>query len=186
MSFRDLLQQVKETTLEAYAHQDLPFERLVEELQPERDLSHSPLFQTLFVLQNMPAAPLVAGDVDVRPIPVDSGTAKVDLTLSFTETARRAARSDRIQHRPLRSAKRSSGWWGTWRRCWPGSGRRVETRVGAVPVLPAAERTQLVTTFNATAVTWPDAAAPSLDGWIAEQVARTPDAIAAARRDRRR
>ncbi|MBZ4423348.1 non-ribosomal peptide synthetase, partial [Myxococcus sp. RHSTA-1-4] len=82
MRFRELLAQVKETTLGAYAHQDVPFEKLVDELKPERDLSRSPLFQVMLALQNTPRQPAREGGAStVRPLDVDSGTAKFDLSL---------------------------------------------------------------------------------------------------------
>ncbi|HLX06676.1 MAG TPA: amino acid adenylation domain-containing protein, partial [Thermoanaerobaculia bacterium] len=85
-SLLELLPRVRETTLQAVAHQDLPFERLVEELQPERDLARTPLFQVVFDLQ--PTAlfgGLDLGDVAFRALPVASGTAKFDLTLSLEQ-----------------------------------------------------------------------------------------------------
>ncbi len=86
MTFRELLAQVIETALEAYAHQDLPFEKLVEELQPERALSHTPLFQVLFHLQNVVTEGLNLPGLNLSQLGVDTQTAKFDLTLSLAET----------------------------------------------------------------------------------------------------
>ncbi len=83
--FTELLQQVKETTLGAYAHQDLPFEMLVEELHPERDMSHSPLFQVMFVMNNAPVDRLELPGLEISVLDVDNGTAKFDLILNVTE-----------------------------------------------------------------------------------------------------
>lgn len=85
MSFRELLRQVRETTLGAYAHPDLPFERLVDELKLERTLSHNPLFQVWFVLQNAPAPDLELPDLTLSPVEVDHGTARYDLKLNLWE-----------------------------------------------------------------------------------------------------
>src|SRR5262249_23229890 len=82
-SFADLLNPVPEGTLGAYEHQELPFERLVVELRPERHLDHAPLFQVLFVVQNAPAGALHLPGLAVEPLPVESGIAKFDLTLAF-------------------------------------------------------------------------------------------------------
>ena len=86
MTFRELLVQVREMALEAYAHQDLPFEKLVEELQPERSLSHSPVFQVMLDLQNEPMHDLELQGLHLTPLPFDSLMAKFDLVLTVGET----------------------------------------------------------------------------------------------------
>ncbi|HJP95208.1 MAG TPA: amino acid adenylation domain-containing protein [Pyrinomonadaceae bacterium] len=83
--FRELLIQVREMALEAYAHQDLPFEKLVEELQPERSLSHSPVFQVMLDLQNAPMPDLELQGLRLTPLPFDSRIAKFDLILTVGE-----------------------------------------------------------------------------------------------------
>ncbi len=86
-TFRELLQRVREVTLEAYAHQDLPFEKLVEELQPERDPAHTPVIQVLFALQNLPTmANGMAGDPGDSDEPtVIAGNARFDMSLFMAE-----------------------------------------------------------------------------------------------------
>ena len=85
-TFRTLLARVREVCLDAYAHQDVPFEKLVEELKPERTLSQSPLFQVMFVLQNAPRTTLALPGLTLTPLRVESGTAKFDLTVFVTAT----------------------------------------------------------------------------------------------------
>jgi hypothetical protein len=89
-SFRELLGRVREAALEAYAHQDLPFEKLVEELQPERDLSRTPLFQVLLVVQQAGQQEWKLPGLNLSVEPVQGGgTAKFDLTLFLTDTGER-------------------------------------------------------------------------------------------------
>ena len=83
--FVDLLARLRETVLDAQAHQDAPFERLVEELQPTRDPSRNPLFQTMFVLQNAPQRRLDLPGLTIEAMPIEMRSAQFDLTLAVTE-----------------------------------------------------------------------------------------------------
>jgi non-ribosomal peptide synthetase component F/NRPS condensation-like uncharacterized protein/alpha-ketoglutarate-dependent taurine dioxygenase len=85
-SFRELLTRVRQVTLGAYTHQDLPFAKLIEILRPERKTIHTPLFQVLFVLQNAPMPPLELPGLTLTLLEVDNKTAKFDLALFLTET----------------------------------------------------------------------------------------------------
>ncbi|NVJ19573.1 condensation domain-containing protein, partial [Myxococcus sp. AM010] len=86
-SFRELLTQVREVTLGAYAHQEVPFERLVEELQPERDLSRSPLFQVMLVLQNAPGGAVSLPGLRLEAAESSGKTSKFDVTLGLGESS---------------------------------------------------------------------------------------------------
>ncbi|MBW3570415.1 MAG: amino acid adenylation domain-containing protein [Gemmatimonadetes bacterium] len=88
-TFRALIARVRETTLQAYAHQDLPFERVVEAIRPDRTLSHNPLFQVAFALQSVPAEPARLPGLTLRLEEVDSGTSKFDLFLEMEEQGER-------------------------------------------------------------------------------------------------
>ncbi len=82
-TFRDLLKQVRKTNLEAFDHQDLPFEILVDAIQPERNMSYAPLFQVMMILQNNPVEATQISDIEVSMIDVDLGTSTSDLTYSI-------------------------------------------------------------------------------------------------------
>jgi amino acid adenylation domain-containing protein/non-ribosomal peptide synthase protein (TIGR01720 family) len=84
-TFRELLGRARETALAAYLHQDVPFEKLVEELTPERNLAHAPLVQAMLVLQNAPFQSLEIEALSLRPAGVETATAKLDLTLTLEE-----------------------------------------------------------------------------------------------------
>ncbi|HKS08829.1 MAG TPA: amino acid adenylation domain-containing protein [Pyrinomonadaceae bacterium] len=85
-TFRELLGRVREVTLGAYAHQDMPFEKIVEELAPERDLGRNPLFQVMFIFQNNPMPALEIGDLTIEPIEMTEATTAFDITLALNQT----------------------------------------------------------------------------------------------------
>src|SRR6185503_5410584 len=85
-SFAELLEQVRTTAVVAYAHQDLPFETLVDALNPQRNLNHTPLFQVMFALQNLPFGAVELPGLTSQPLPPPALAAKFDLTLDMSET----------------------------------------------------------------------------------------------------
>ncbi|HEX3128898.1 MAG TPA: amino acid adenylation domain-containing protein, partial [Thermoanaerobaculia bacterium] len=167
------LARVREACLGAYAHQDLPFERLVEELQPSRDLSQNPLFQAMLVLEE-PLPARVAGDLAFEPRRAETGTAKFDLLVAVSP--------------------RSDGGWdvlaeyaaalfepvtidrllGHWRTLIEGADPAL--RLSELPLLTAPERQQAVLDWNDTRADYPRGLC--LHDLVAAQAGRTPDAVA--------
>jgi amino acid adenylation domain-containing protein len=102
-SFREVLRRVREVTLGAYEHQEVPFEKLVAELQPERSLSHSPLFQVMFALQNAVGTGSRPAGAGGERVGAELASAKFDLSLTAKATVQGSARRAELQHGPLRA-----------------------------------------------------------------------------------
>ncbi len=180
-TFRELLARVRETTLGAFAHQSLPFERLVEELHPERDLGRSPIFQVLFVLQNTDLTPRAAdsGAQETRdaapPLEVDTGTAKFDLTISLQETSR--GLTGMLEYATdLFDASTAERMVEHFEILLQGAAARPDDPIWRLPLLAEHERRHLLVEVNRTRA--PFAHERSLSELFAEQVARTPEAPA--------
>ena len=177
MSFRALLQQVKETCLGAYAHQDMPFERLVQELVPERDLGRSPLFQVTFTLQSAPREAMALEGLRAENLRVAGASAKFDLTLAMIEgpdglTALFEYATD------LFDASTIERLLGHLETLLEGVAADPAAAVASLPILPAAERQTLLVDFNRTAI--PFAQGATIHGTFEAHAARQPDAPALA------
>ncbi|MEN9519381.1 MAG: NcpA, partial [Cyanobacteriota bacterium] len=174
-SFRELLQQVREVSLGAYAHQDLPFEMLVEQLQPERNLSHNSLFQVRFVLQNAPTSELEFGELTLSELPVDNNTAKFDLTLSLHETED-GLRGNWEYNTHLFDEQTISRMAGHFHTLLEGIVANPEQKVSELPILSEVERHQLLFDWNNTSTEYP--LNKCIHTLFEEQVERTPEAVA--------
>ncbi|RKH38331.1 condensation domain-containing protein, partial [Corallococcus llansteffanensis] len=174
-SFQALLKQVRETVLEAQEHQQVPFEKLVEALQPKRDRSYTPLFQVLLALQNLPMGEARLPGVTLKPVELESKTSKFDLSIVFVETPRGLD--------VLLEYSTELFEAGTIRRMvehlrvlMEGVVAKPEEAVGRLPMLTEAERQQVLVTWNQTQAEYPrDATIPQL---FEAQARRTPEAIA--------
>ncbi|RMF31802.1 MAG: amino acid adenylation domain-containing protein, partial [Chloroflexi bacterium] len=174
-TFRQVLKRVREVALGAYAHQDLPFEMLVEALQPERDMSHTPLFQVMFVLQNAPAEPLELPGLTLTPVEVDRGTATFDLTLSMTEGPEGLSGSLEY-NTDLFDAATIRRMLGHFQTLLEAVVADPDRPIAQLPLLTKPERQQMLVQWNATATDFDhDRCAHHLvEAWAARQ----PHAIA--------
>ncbi|BDA72451.1 non-ribosomal peptide synthetase [Calothrix sp. PCC 7716] len=150
-SFQHLLETVRETTLEAYAHQDLPFEKLVEVLQPERNLSHQPLFQVMFVLQNTPQTVLELPGLNLSLLEFDNSAAKFDLTLGMEETQHGQLVARFEYNNDLFDAATITRMLGHFQTLLEGIVTDPEQCLSGLPLLTEAEYHQLFVEWNNTA-----------------------------------
>ncbi|MGZ3461117.1 MAG: condensation domain-containing protein, partial [Archangium sp.] len=174
-SFRELLAQVRETTLGAYEHQDVPFEKLVDMLQPERDLSRTPLFQVLFVLQNAALPELQLPELALRPIPLEAGVAKFDLELELSESEGRF-QGGLTYNTELFDESTVARMAGHLRVLLEGVVASPDACLSELPLLSASERQQVVEEWNQTRADFPGEAC--IHHLFERQVALRPESIA--------
>lgn len=174
-SFSQLLSWVREICLKAYAHQDLPFEKLVAELQVQRDMSRHPLFQVMLVLQPPALQDMHLPGLTINELAVTQETAKFDLTFSLEEHP--DGLTGTIEYSTdLFNAGTITRLAGHFQTLLEAVVEQPETAIAELPLLTAPERHQLLVEWNATKTDYPkDKCVHQL---FEEQVAKTPDAIA--------
>ncbi|MDF5728925.1 MAG: amino acid adenylation domain-containing protein, partial [Rhizonema sp. PD38] len=174
-SFLQLLSRVREIALGAYAHQDLPFEMLVEALQPERNLTHTPLFQVMFVLQNMPMSGVGMAGLTISSLPIESQTAKFDLTLGMQKIAAGLVGVWEY-NTDLFDAVTIEHMTGHFVTLLEGIVANPQQHIAQLPLLTQPEQQQLLFNWNNTQSNYP--CDKCIHQLFEEQVQHTPDAVA--------
>ena len=174
-TYSDLLTRVSKISLEAYQNDDLPFEKLVEELQPERDLSHSPFFQVMFAFQNLSKSFAEMSGLKVTRFAVDQKVAKFDLTVSITNSTD-ALEAVIEYNTDLFDGETVERMLGHYQILLEGIVAKPEQRISELPLLSEAEKPQLWVVWNDTKREYPKD--KCIHELFEEQVDRTPDAVA--------
>ncbi|HEX8819773.1 MAG TPA: amino acid adenylation domain-containing protein, partial [Archangium sp.] len=174
-SFRELLGRVRQVALGAYAHQDVPFEKLVEELKPQRSLSHSPLFQVMLTFQNTPTSRIDLPGLALNSLAPESHTAKFDLTLALEDTTEGLAATLEY-NTDLFEPETAARMLGHLRVLLEAATANPELSLSALPLLPEAERQQVLVQWNDTRADYPREAC--IHHLFEAQVERTPNATA--------
>ncbi|MGW2786856.1 amino acid adenylation domain-containing protein, partial [Streptomyces populi] len=181
-TFAELLGRVRETALSAYAHQDVPFEHLVEALNPSRSLSHHPLYQTGLVVQNAPGGDFELPGLKVSGVTVLTGTARLDLTFGFAEElgsdGAPAGIGGAVEYSTdLFDRSTVEVLVARWTRLLAAVAAAPDRPIGGIDLLSDGERRELLPAVEG------GAAGVSLPELFAAQVAATPDAVALVRGD---
>ncbi len=173
-TFRELLARVRDVALGAYAHQDLPFEKLVEELNPERSLSHNPLFQVLLAVQNAPKEELRLSGLTLEGIPVRSAGSKFDLALFLTE-APDGVRGRLEYNTDLFEEQTVARMMGHLEHLLVEAVANPDERISNFELLPEAERGQVLDDWNHTAAEYPNVCVHEL---FQKQAKKSPESVA--------
>ncbi len=174
-AFEELLDRVRETTLNAYAHEDLPFEKLVEKLHPERAATHVPFTRIMFALQNSTLEEMKWPNLTLRFVDCETGTAKFDLT-AVLQVTNHGLVIQAEYNRDLFEAATIERLLGHFEMLLEGIAENPRRRISELPLLGEAERKQVVVEWNNTRTEYPrDKCVHEL---FEAQVERTPDAVA--------
>lgn len=174
-TFRELLDQVRQVALDAYTHQDFPFDRLVEEIRPERHLNQNPLVQVVFAFQNMPIQPWNLPNLRLSPFEFDSGITKFDLEFYLWEESE-GLNGYFVYNPDLFDAATITRMAGHFRTLLEGIVNTPQRRVSELPLLTDAERHQILVEWNDTKADYPRN--KCIQELFETQTERTPDAIA--------
>lgn len=173
-SFRQLLRRVRQVALEAYAHQDLPFEKIVEKLQVERNLSHTPLFQVMFQLQNTPNQKLELASLTWETLEIHNQTTKFDLVLSMIETEQGLI-GNFYYNTDLFATATIARMQGHFQTLLESIAANPDQEIGKLPLLTSGEQQQFLE-WNHTHFDYSQD--QCIHQLFAEQVETTPEAIA--------
>src|SRR5258708_5277453 len=178
----ELLQRVRDVSLQAYAHQDIPFERLVEALEPARELGRTPFFQVLFALQNVPLPTVSWKGLEATARTLETGTAKFDLTLSAHEHEEDGELELLLEYRTeLFNPERMKRLLQHYRTLLEGIAASVGTPISELEMLSEPERHQLLVEWNRKEAA--DSSDQCVHQWFEEQAAKAPQAVAVMNED---
>ncbi len=173
--FSELLHQVRQIAFEAYRHQDLPFEKLIEELQPERSLNYHPLFQVMFVLQNQAVSEWNLPNLTRSQVKFPSQTSQFDLTLSLKEK-KGQLEGVWVYNTDLFDADRIERMTGHFKTLLEGIVNNPEAKITHLPILTSEEKQKMLIDWNNTKADYPKD--KCIHQLFEEQVIKTPHNIA--------